>query len=210
FNLPTYSRKSLKIRKTLETEQNTSISQYVKDTEYSFQLLLEDQFDNGTAGYNPTYSLYTGAAEIVAADNSRRSISIGEDGIFKLKPGETIEIKDLIDLKRYQLRELNVNSSLFSKVTLKDKDSPSSIQSKQVEGNANSILYTMNSDPIKLMDHYEIDAENFYYVTYYELPNSGGIGTYWFTMFGTALVTSVLLLYKKKRRRRVVADRRTG
>ena len=37
----------------------------------------------------------------------------------------------------------------------------------------------------------------------YELPNSGGIGIYWYTIIGTLLMlAAVLILYKNNRQRR--------
>ncbi len=107
FNLPIV--KTISVAKDLNALSH-STTEY-DDKEYSFRLHVK------SSATSDDDDIYTGSVE-----RNGQYIPLGNDGIFKLKPGEDISFHALNEDKYYYVEEMNVNSSIFSDILVNDEE----------------------------------------------------------------------------------------
>lgn len=100
FNLCVYNNRNIEIEKQVTGENAGDYN----NSQFDFQLYLES-----VAG-SDEYSVYKGPAQY----DDGTPVSFDSNGVFKLKPGQRVIIPDVIDVKKYYIRELNVDSGEFS------------------------------------------------------------------------------------------------
>lgn len=107
FNLPIV--KTISVAKDLNALSH-STTEY-DEKEYSFRL------HEKSSATSDDDTIYTGPVE-----RDGQYIPLGNDGIFKLKPGEDISFHALNEDKYYYVEEMNVNSSIFSDILVNDQE----------------------------------------------------------------------------------------
>ena len=119
-----------------------------------------------------------------AADDTvvKRDVIIYDGGSFDLKAGEYVIINYLPHGTRYTITETNVPHY--------------TVQYQVDDGSWNDGNTATGSIPVTTNG--KVVFKN---TARYELPQTGGSGTIWYTAGGTALLVLALLMYKKKRQR---------
>lgn len=103
FNIPTI--KTITVSK--QVDKGTKYTNDFDNHEYSFKLYSKTSLESNDD------ELYTGSYDYMG-----QYMELGSDGIFKMKDGERISFHGLDQDKCYYVKEVNINSSQFSDVSI--------------------------------------------------------------------------------------------
>ena len=140
FNLCVYNKRSIEIEKNVSGENAANF----KDTEFDFQLYLENIIGSDS------FDLYRGPATY----SDGTPVTFASDGSFKLKAGQKIIVPDLMNIKKYYVRELNVDSRDFATF----KVNGDFVQSQEMEDNSQYLEVISNI--YKPLDNVEVIYDN--------------------------------------------------
>ena len=114
FNLQPQASQTITVAKEIT---NTDKAQY-SDVEFDFKLYLEDNAGTGTYHVIPegtTYTIKEGNIEVGTG-------TVGANGIFKLKHGQSAVFSNISSKLKYKVEEVSVSSDKFNQVTVSEKD----------------------------------------------------------------------------------------
>ena len=146
------------------------------DEEFHFEIKFTDQ--NGRPLPDDySYTRYTAENKVV-----KRDVIIFDGGSFDLKAGEYVIINYLPHGTRYTITETNVPHYTVQYQVDDGSWNDGNEAKGLIPGTTNGKVVFKNT-------------------ARYELPQTGGSGTIWYTAGGTALLVLALLMYKKRRQR---------
>ena len=139
FNLNVYQKSSLTIQKIVKGMK----SEQLQDQDFLFQLFLE------TNPGSDKYQLYTG--EATYEDGSK--VTYDADGVFRLKSGQKITVPQVIDSKKYYIKEVGIKSEQISEVQVNGKIC-------QPQYDEDGKLYQIISPPVPVRNNVEVICSN--------------------------------------------------
>ncbi|MBQ7744952.1 MAG: Cna B-type domain-containing protein [Ruminococcus sp.] len=140
LNLCVYNNKDIELEKKVTGETAANYN----NTDFDFQIFMEAVAESGE------YLPYHGPARY--SDGS--PVQFDSNGVFKLKPGQKIIIPDVVDVKKYYIRELNVDSRDFSTFKVNGE------YVEPVEMSGDDQLFEVISDVFKPKDTVEVIYDN--------------------------------------------------
>lgn len=114
FNLQLQESKTLEVKKEIT---NTDKEKY-SDVEFDFRIELEDAVGSGTYNVIPEGTKYTIKKDEVVVGMG----TVGKNGIFTLKHGESAVFEDINPKLKYIVEEQSVQSDEFDQVMINGKD----------------------------------------------------------------------------------------
>ncbi len=119
FNLAIIPKEQIKITKQLEGTEN---QEYMSEEEFSFRVKAQKIIKTDSTG-KETYSKDDKEEDYIClkdniVDANGNSIQVQDDGIFKLKNGETAVIGDLQQDRLYYVEEILSDTEKFSEATI--------------------------------------------------------------------------------------------
>ncbi len=140
FNLCLYQKRDLTIEKNVVGENTSPYA----DNQFQFQLYLEKSVESNQ------YTVYPGPAVY----NNGTAVAFDQNGTFTLKPGQKITVPDIVDLKKYYLKEVNVDGNDFAWFKVNGEY----VQATQMPDN--SQLLQVICSPYSVKEHVEVIFDN--------------------------------------------------
>ncbi len=199
FNLQTYVKKDLTIGKQVRSSEGMNPDR-VKNEEYTFSVEIGTGTETNSYQNVKTYFGVDGRKQPYVTNqkgNKLRDLTFEDDGTFKLKATERVVLPELPDSLQYRVTEKNIDSSKYVEAVQESGKTMSQLTRtiltpQKSEGQATFIV---QSSPAPIKDNLYFVMENV--MKYYELPSSGGMGTYLFTFIGALFIALGVVAYRR-------------